>query len=67
MHKLRTRRIGGSIAVDVHVQVDPKLNVVRSHDIATFIERGLRREFGDETFISVHIEPYDLCCEGKKD
>lgn len=56
-HRLRTRKIGAGIAVDVHVLVDPSLNVEQAHDIATAVEDSLHKGFGFETIVSVHIEP----------
>jgi len=57
-HDLRTRRIGGTGAIDVHVCVDPELTVVASHDIATSIESRLQEALNKEIFISIHIEPF---------
>ena len=56
-HKLRTRKVGQCIAIDVHVNVDAMLTVAQSHDIATNIEKNLKKIFGKETIISIHIEP----------
>ncbi|MEJ2635153.1 MAG: cation diffusion facilitator family transporter [Calditrichia bacterium] len=56
-HDLRTRKIGNSIAIDLHVKVNEKLTIVEAHDISTKIEEALRKEFGNDTFISVHVEP----------
>lgn len=56
-HNMKTRKIGNNIAVDIHIKVDPSLNVAEGHDISTKVEERIREEFGSETFISVHIEP----------
>jgi cation diffusion facilitator family transporter len=56
-HHLKTRRIGNAVAIDIHIEVDRTLNVVMAHEIATAVEVTLRKQFGDESFISVHIEP----------
>ncbi|MBN1465971.1 cation transporter [candidate division KSB1 bacterium] len=56
-HKLKTRKIGTIYAIDVHVQLDPDLSLVQSHDIATEIERKLRDRYGPDTQISIHTEP----------
>lgn len=58
-HKLRTRRIGPDIAVEVHIQVDPGLTICAAHDIATEVEKGLREEYGRRTHVSVHVEPFE--------
>jgi len=57
-HNLRTRRIGEIIAVDVHIKVDKNLTVEVSHNIATEIEIQLKREFGENSHIGIHIEPF---------
>lgn len=56
-HNLRTRRIGASIAVEVHVRMDGAMSVARSHEATVAIERRLRARFGEGTMISVHVEP----------
>jgi len=56
-HKLKTRKVGHCIAIDVHVTVDAKLTVEQSHNIATKVEKNLQKKFGKETIISIHIEP----------
>jgi cation diffusion facilitator family transporter len=56
-HHLRTRRIGPQVAIDVHVLVAPDLSVVQGHDITINAERRLRGLFGDDAFVSIHVEP----------
>ena len=56
-HNLRTRRIGASIAVEMHIRVDGGMTVARSHALTVDIERRLRERFGEGTMISIHVEP----------
>lgn len=56
-HNLRTRRIGAAIAIDLHVRVDGKMDVAHSHTLTEEIERRLRERFGENTVISIHVEP----------
>ena len=56
-HHVRTRKIGNYIAIDLHIRVNPDMTVRDAHVIATNIEQKLRNEFGQDTFVSVHIEP----------
>lgn len=56
-HNLRTRRIGASIAIEVHVRVDGAMSVARSHALTVDIERRLRARFGQGTLIAIHVEP----------
>ncbi len=56
-HNLRTRKIGNTIAVDVHVKMDGKLMLKEAHDIATLVEEKIRGRFGKESIINIHMEP----------
>lgn len=56
-HDLKTRKIGHNIAIDLHIEVPNTLNVEQAHDITVNLEDSLRKEFGEDTFISIHVEP----------
>ena len=56
-HNLRTRRIGRSVAVDLHVRVAGHMRVDEAHGLASEIERKIRARFGPATFVSIHVEP----------
>lgn len=56
-HNLKTRRIGNHIAVDLHINVDGNLSVNEAHNLASQLETSLRGRFGEETFVSIHVEP----------
>ncbi|MGE0089627.1 MAG: cation diffusion facilitator family transporter [Bacteroidales bacterium] len=57
-HKLKTRKIGNTYAIEAHVRVDKDLSVEASHNIASEIEKLLRERFGNQTHTGIHIEPY---------
>jgi len=57
-HNLKTRKIGNTYAIEMHVKVDKDLSVEESHAIASHIEEAIRAEYGKQTHIGVHIEPY---------
>ncbi len=56
-HNLRTRKIGNARAVTVHVRMDGNLTVNQSHELTRTIETGIRGILGQNTFVSVHVEP----------
>jgi len=56
-HRLRTRKLGAELCVDVHVLVDPFLSVQESHDISMKIEEGIEKELSRPVNILVHVEP----------
>jgi len=57
-HRLKTRKVGSKAAIEVHILVNPEYNISKAHDIATELENGLLDLFGEDAFISIHIEPY---------
>lgn len=57
-HNLKTRKIGSAIAVDVHIEVDSRLNIVDAHQISSHVESRLKKNYGSNSQLSVHVEPY---------
>lgn len=58
VHNLRTRRIGNGIAVDLHAKMDGSLTLTEAHEKATAAENEIKRAFGDNSIINIHMEPY---------
>lgn len=56
-HSLKTRKIGNTIAIDLHVDINPELKLKEAHEIADEIEEKLKIEFGNDTMVYVHMEP----------
>lgn len=57
VHNLRTRQIGNGIAVDLHAKMDGNLTLSEAHEKATAAENAIRRVFGDNSIINIHMEP----------
>lgn len=60
VHNLRTRRIGNEIAIDFHAGMDGGISLTDAHLIASEAERLLKMKYGQNTFISVHMEPFKM-------
>jgi len=56
-HKLRTRRVGREVFLDLHILVDPDLNVTAAHEITERLEKTLDEEMALPINIIIHIEP----------
>jgi cation diffusion facilitator family transporter len=56
-HKLRTRTVGREVFLDLHILVDPDLNIAAAHEIAERLENTLDEEITRPVNITVHIEP----------
>lgn len=57
-HHLRTRQNGVNYIIDMHIKVAPDISVVEGHDIATEVETRLRKAFGNDLIVTIHVEPY---------
>ena len=56
-HNLRTRRIGNRIAIEAHIRMDGNMPLCDVHNITSQVEKKLKERFGDETHITLHMEP----------
>ncbi len=59
-HNLKTRRIGNTIALDLHIRVSDSISVREGHDISHDVEARLLKEFGHDLLCSIHVEPVSL-------
>lgn len=57
VHNLRTRRIGNTIAVDLHAKMNGDLTLDQAHEIATNAEKAIKNAFGQDSIINIHMEP----------
>lgn len=57
-HHLRTRYIGNTIAIEVHIRLDGSMTLNEAHDITKGIEAALKEKFGERTHIGIHMEPW---------
>ena len=58
-HDLRTRKIGGEILMDVHIQVDSDLTVTEGHEVAERVRRKLIKNYPNTQDVLVHVDGYD--------
>jgi divalent metal cation (Fe/Co/Zn/Cd) transporter len=56
-HDLRTRRIGNHYAIELLILMDGTITLNEAHDKASEVEELLKRQYGNETHIAVHVEP----------
>lgn len=57
VHNLRTRRIGCTIAADMHVKMDGSMSLSDAHALASRAERAIKSRFGENTIVTIHMEP----------
>jgi len=58
-HRIRSRGRGDDIHIDLHVLVDPEMDVHRAHHLSYAIENKIKRDFHGVTDVVVHMEPLE--------
>ena len=56
-HHLRTRRIGNTLAIEVHIRMDGNIPLAKVHQTASTVEQQLKARFGANTHVNIHMEP----------
>jgi len=56
-HRLRTRTVGREVFLDLHILVDPTLDIAAAHEISESLEAALNEQISRPVHITVHIEP----------
>ena len=60
VEKCFVRKMGYQLYVDMHVEVDPQMTVLRSHEIAHEVKDRIRDAMPAVTDVLVHIEPLNI-------
>jgi divalent metal cation (Fe/Co/Zn/Cd) transporter len=58
-HRLRTRRVGREVFVDLHVTLDADMRVREAHDVVDQLEEQLQDFLKQPANIITHIEPHE--------
>ncbi|MCF7809429.1 cation diffusion facilitator family transporter [bacterium] len=56
-HKLRVRRIGRELVMDIHIMLDANLTVGESHEIVTHLEQTVQENLDWPISLVVHVDP----------
>jgi len=59
IHALRTRFVGSSIQVDLHIVVDPRISVLKGHQIGDAVTDLLKEKGPEVVEVLVHLDPRD--------
>lgn len=57
LHKLRTRRVGNIYSISMHMRMHGNVSLYEAHRHTMLLEQRLRERFGQETLVSIHLEP----------
>jgi cation diffusion facilitator family transporter len=58
LHNLCTRKIGNYYAIEFHIRMDGNKSMAETHDLITQIELKLKEQYGSNTHVTIHVEPY---------
>jgi cation diffusion facilitator family transporter len=65
VEKCFARKAGHLFFVEMHVEVDPQMTVLRSHEIAHAVKDKIRETMPEVSDVLVHIEPLNIAARGK--
>jgi cation diffusion facilitator family transporter len=66
VEKCIVRKVGYQYFVDMHVEVDPQMTVLRSHEIAHDVKDKIRDAIPAVSDVLVHIEPLGIAAHERK-
>jgi cation diffusion facilitator family transporter len=66
VEKCFVRKVGYQYFVDMHVEVDPRMTVLRSHEIAHDVKDQIRAAVPAVSDVLVHIEPLGIAAHQNK-
>ena len=66
VEKCIVRKVGYQYFVDMHVEVDPQMTVLRSHEIAHAVKDKIRGTMPSVNDVLVHIEPMNIAAWRKE-
>ncbi len=58
VEKILVRKMGPTLYVDLHIEVDPQLPVIKAHEIAHEVKDRIMVEWPAVADVMVHIEPF---------
>ncbi len=56
-HRVRARKLGAYLMINMDIEVDPNLSVKISHDIAKQVENSIKSRIPNVYDVMVHVEP----------
>jgi len=56
-HRVRARKIGSYLMINMDIEVDPRMTVLESHTIAKKVEDSIKEHLPNVYDVMVHIEP----------
>ncbi|MEE4360509.1 MAG: cation diffusion facilitator family transporter, partial [Pseudomonadales bacterium] len=58
-HRIRSRRMGNAVLVDLDIVVRPDISVSEGHQVAWTLARSLREQFPSIRDVKIHVDPQE--------
>ncbi|MCM8711391.1 cation diffusion facilitator family transporter [Clostridium sp. SYSU_GA19001] len=58
VHKIRSRGSENDIYIDMHVMIEPKMNIEESHSLIHQMEKKMKEKINKNIQLIIHIEPF---------
>ncbi len=58
-HKIRSRGSSTNLFIDMHIMIEPDLNVVESHKLIHDIQEKIQKEVNEKAQVIIHLEPFE--------
>lgn len=65
-HRTRIRRIGPLLVVDLDIEVEPAMTVADAHQVATRVEKAIKKSLPEVYDVMVHVEPAGAGCHDER-
>lgn len=59
VHNIRSRGIGKSLFLDMHIRVDSEMTIRESHALEHLLRLEFKAKYGEDTDVLIHFEPRD--------
>jgi cation diffusion facilitator family transporter len=57
IHGITVRTIGGKLLISYHIELESKTTIISAHEIASNLEKNLKKELGNVSTVVSHLEP----------
>lgn len=59
VHNIRSRGNDNELYIDMHLMIEPSLNVEQTHELIHNIENQIKKDINNNAQVIAHIEPYE--------
>lgn len=65
-HNIRSRGCKNDLHIDMHIMIEPNMNVIESHELIRNIQEKVKNEINGNVQVIIHLEPFCEATDIKK-